>query len=336
MKYFCPHRNEYFFNRHRESFASILFFYQSSGKLCRPGDINLKVFIEECEFFQLPEWAISFMKRKEGFFLEEEIFNLVKAQPIEILTFRSKVWHLLQDPSSSQGAQLLAWFNVCLLFICIVINCLKTLKEVRPTLGNVHTHDWWELTDIIINTYFLIEFILRFIISPNKLNFFKELSAWIDFIALITFIPMVNKHYANESLLLIFTPFQLIRIIRIFRLTKMIPGFNFAVIIIKNSVPDLKNFMSCLLFLSATGSTLLYSLEHHEKDTSFTSIPISMYWAVQTFVTLGYGDMVPTTALGKLLATCFMICFIPTLSIPVVSMFVKFSKFYDFFSAIKE
>ena len=336
VKYFCPYRNEYFFNRHRESFASILFFYQSSGKLCRPGDINLKVFIEECEFFQLPQWAIKFMKRKEGGFLEDDIFELLTEKKTELTTFRSKFWNFFEDPSSSKYARRFAYFYICLLSVSIVINCLKTVKELRPRLDTAHEHDLWEIGDITINTYFLIEFIARLIISPSKKQFFQRLLVWIDLIALVTFIPLLNKHYTNESVVLFFTPFQLFRVVRIFRLAKILPGFNVTEIILRNSVGDLKVFAYCLLFLVTLGGTILFNIENKEKDTTFTSVPVSMYWAIQTFVTLGYGDMVPTTPCGKLFAAAFIIGFIPTLSVPVLSIIVKFSTFYEFYSAISE
>ena len=328
MKYFCPYRNEYFFNRHRESFSSILFFYQSPGKLSCPDNINLKVFVDECEFFQLPESAITSMKRKEGGFLEDDIIDIFNITKKELITSRNKVWDFFEDPSSSKNACRFAYFNTSLLFICMMTNCLKTLE--------VHEHDAWEIVDIVINTYFMLEFILRLIISPNKKRFFKRFLVWIDLIALITFIPLIAKHYIDNTMTLLFTPFQLFRVIRIFRVTKLLPRFNVTEIILKHSLDELKLFIFSLVFLVTLGGTAIFTLEHEEEDTTFTSIPLSIYWAVQTFVTLGYGDMVPTSIWGKLFAAFLMLCFMPTLAVHTLSMSVRFCKFYAFFVIISE
>lgn len=336
-EYFCATKNEYFFNRHRESFGSILFFYQSAGRLSRPENINLGIFLSECEFFQIPDWAVESMKRREGGFIEDDIINLLNPNDIDRpKTLRTILWSFLEDPLSSPIAIRLAYFNVLLLFISILINCLKTVKSLRPDKGEGHTHDYWELIDITINSYFLLEFVLRLLSCPDLRAFFKRFSVWIDFIALVTFPPMINKHYSKDGILLAFTPFQMFRVIRIFRLAKLFPGFNFAVIIMKNSLGGFINFLSFLFFLAAFGGTVLFSLEHEEIGTTFTSVPMAMYWAIQTYVTVGYGDMVPTTDLGKLFATFFILCVIPTLSVPVLAMFLKFSKVFEYVGAIKE
>ena len=335
-EYFSPCRNEYFFNRHRESFASILFFYQSPGKLCRPGDVNLKVFIEECEFFQLPQWAVDIVKRKEGGFMEDDIIEMLKSKPeANATTIRDRIWNFLEKPTSSKYAMWFAYVYVCSLFLSIIICCLKTVKEFRPK-QETHAHDGWEIADIAMNTYFLAEFLIRFIIAPNKIEFFKRSLVWIDFIALVTFIPLINKHYSSESVILFFTPFQLFRVIRVFHIAKMMPNLNLTTMVIKNSLDDFKVFTSCFLFFVIFSGTILYYLEYKEEDTTFTSVPVSMYWAVQTLVTLGYGDMVPTTALGKFFASVFICCCIPTLSVPVLSLLIKLSQFYEYFDSVSE
>lgn len=334
-KYYCPIKNEYFLNRHRESFASILFFYQSPGKLCRPKDVGLKIFIDECKFFELPEWAINFMKRKEGGFLHDDIFEILNNKHATAKTLRVRIWNFLEVPSSSIYALRFAYFYITLLFISIIINCLKTVKELRPQDAD-HSHDPWEITDIAINLYFLLEFVLRLVLSPSKRLFFTRVLVWIDCIALVTFIPLLNKHYSNSATILFFTPFQLFRVLRVFHVARMLPGLNLTAMVIKNSIDDLKIFTACLTFFVVFAGTIMFNIEHRQVGTEFTSIPNSMYWAIQTFVTLGYGDVVPFTAIGKLCACGFILCCIPALSIPVLSILVKFTNISEYFSTLAE
>ena len=313
-------------------------------------------------------------------------------------------------PNSSAHAQRFSVFNVLLLSVSIVINCIKTVPNVRSnalntssnspvttvttaqivattatrvstgaTIANVsllpatlstnvtlllkglstaatnvsisstpttfgsflqqqtaHSHDAWEIADITINVYFLIEFILRVTFTPKRFDLCKSFLAWIDFIALVTFIPVVNKHYMNESVILFFTPFQLFRVIRILRVTKLLPGFNITEIIMKDSCGYLEIFITWLLFATSIGAVLLYWCEGGRPGTEFTSLPQSQYWAIQTAVTLGYGDIVPSTAWGKLFAACFIIGFVPTIYLPALAILARFSQFYEFCKAISE
>ena len=343
LKHFCAKTNEFFFDRHRESFDSILYFYQSSGRLCRPPNIKLKVFIIECEFFELPEWAILFMKRKEGGFMEDHIFDLINTKKEEQLeqvgeemSLRNKVWEFFEVPSSSRYSRYFAYFSVFLLAASIAINCLMTCESIRPRVAANHKHDGWELADIGINCYFLVEFVLRSVLCSSKVHFFQRVSVWIDLIALATFIPLVMKHYANDSIILFFTPFQIFRVIRVFRIAKILPGFNITEIIIMNSMTDMKTFIYYFLIWVTFCGSIMYTFEKGEKDTTFTSVLQGIYWAIQTYCTVGYGDIIPDTAVGKLFATIFVLCFIPTMSVPVLSIIVKFTTFYEFFGAISE
>ena len=331
-QYFCPHRNEFYFDRHRESFSSILFFYQSSGKLYRPENINLKIFLDECLFFELPGWAINEMKRKEGGFVEDELSNFFKPKRDNTqLTLRQRLWNFFDDPTSSPQARYFAYLSMSFLFTSIVINCLKTVDEIRPaTESEDHHHDGWEISDIFFNVYFLIEFVIRLIITPNRISFFKSVLVWIDFIALVTFIPLLNKHYVNNSAVLFFTPFQLFRVIRVIRLAKLFPQYNVTEIILKDCLGYFKMFAIWLLFASSLAAIFMYTLEYNETGSKFRSVLDGLYWSVQTAVTLGYGDIYPTSYMGKLFATLFILTFVPTLCLPSLTLLVRFAKFYEF------
>ena len=336
--YFCPCRNEYYFDRHRESFSSILFFYQSSGKLYRPQDINLKTFLDECVFFELPKSAINSMKRKEGGFLQDEIVSFLSpTEESTVLTLRQRLWNFFEEPASSIYARYFSYLAVCLLFVSIIVNCLKTVKEIRPASGQLgHDHDEWEITDIFLNSYFLLEFVIRLIICPSKILFFKNVLVWIDFIALITFIPVMNKHYTSDSVILFFTPFQIFRVVRIVRLAKLLPEYNVTEIILKDCIGYFRMFITWLVFVATAAATLIYTLEESQDETHFKSVADGLYWAIQTAVTLGYGDIYPTSSLGKLFATCFILTFVPTLCLPSLTILVRFAKYYEFAKAMSD
>ena len=332
MEYYCPHRNEYYFNRHRDSFESILFFYQSSGKLCRPNNIDLNVFTEECEFWQLPLWAIKYMKIKERGVLQDYVHEILHPTVKEALSFRKRMWNFLVHWDSSIYARSFAFLYMFIVFLSILTICLKSVDSLHS-----HGHSKYnplDVTEFVLNTIFCLEFIARFLVSPIKSRFFKSFIVWIDVIALLPyFVNIMNHHVRDESFI---RSFQLFRVCRLFRIAKTSQGFQITAIILKDSWEDIQLFVTCLSIYVIFGATIIYHLEHATFATQFTSIPQSMWWGIQTCVTLGYGDVIPRTFFGKLFSTVFMFAVIPTLSIPIMSVIIKFTKYFAFSRAMRD
>jgi len=87
--YFDALRNEYFFDRNRASFDAILYYYQSAGRLRRPTNVPLDVFLDEVTFYQLGEAVIDKYREDEGFTREQE-------QPLPSNAFQRRVWLLFE------------------------------------------------------------------------------------------------------------------------------------------------------------------------------------------------------------------------------------------------
>uniref|UniRef100_A0ACB8EUT7 Potassium voltage-gated channel sub A member 3 n=1 Tax=Sphaerodactylus townsendi TaxID=933632 RepID=A0ACB8EUT7_9SAUR len=124
VRYYDPLRKEYFFDRNRPCFDSILYYYQSGGRLRRPANIPIDVFLEELKFYQLGEEVLSKFRDDEGFIKEEEA-------PMPDREFLKQVWLLFEHPETSQAARIIAIISVMVILISIVIFCLETLPEFR-------------------------------------------------------------------------------------------------------------------------------------------------------------------------------------------------------------
>lgn len=94
-RFFDPCRDEYFFDRSRTCFDAILYYYQSGGRLRRPVNVPLDVFVEEVRFFELGDAAFNKFREDEGYVKEEE-------RPLPKNELQRKVWMLLEHPESSQ------------------------------------------------------------------------------------------------------------------------------------------------------------------------------------------------------------------------------------------
>ena len=120
---------------------------------------------------------------------------------------------------------------------------------------------------------------------------------------------------------------RFIRVLRILRLRKISPRAKAICLIFKDSIDDLLLFFFGLLLAVIFGSSIIYYLELSDDSGSFSSQPASMWWAVQTFLTVGYGDMVPQTIAGRLFSAFFMIIGMDTVLLPVLSLIMKFADF---------
>ena len=99
IRYYDPVNNEYFFDRNRLCFEAILYYYQSGGKLRRPVNIPLDVFVEEIKFYELGEATLLKFREDEGFIKEAE-------KPLPEGETQRNIWLLFEYPESSQGKSL--------------------------------------------------------------------------------------------------------------------------------------------------------------------------------------------------------------------------------------
>lgn len=194
-EFFNTNTGEYFFDRHRGSFAAILYFYQSNGSLIRPDAIPVHVFYKECVFFQLPAEIIDEFQIESGVLDEEE------ERPMPNNAICKMVWETMEYPDTSRLAKTLAILSVIIISASLVIFCLETLPVFNPPPpdcpGNltscsekddyVNPYDevWFSINSAIIG-YFTAEFVIRFLTCPNIAKF---LVAPLNIIDMLSILP---------------------------------------------------------------------------------------------------------------------------------------------------
>ena len=323
-RYFCLTSRQYFFNRSRLCFGAILYFYQSSGILSCPPGISIDVFEAECKFFEIPDGIISRMKTKEG--IIAELQNSYQDDE-EARTKLARCWDFLENPETSNGARMFAIFSLTAILLSILSACLETIKELRVKSQKLKDNPW-SIAELVLNSWFFIELIARFIASPAKGKFLKSTLNWIDGFAVIPYFVILFFTSDKVTSLGFLRILRFIRVIRLFRLSKHSKRLKVVGEIIKSSFGDFQLLMLCLAMLIIFGGSLMYYIEGYQSTTDFTSIPMSLWWAIQTITTLGYGDIVPVTFLGQLLSACFMAFGALTISLPVLSIVTKFMTLY--------
>ncbi|XP_029996980.1 potassium voltage-gated channel subfamily A member 1-like [Sphaeramia orbicularis] len=350
VRYFDPLRNELFLDRSRVCFDAILYFYQSGGRLRRPANVPLDMFLEELRFFELGEEIIDRFKEDEGFPKEEE-------RPLPTNDLQRRLWMLFEYPESSSGARIIAIISVMVIVISILIFCLETLPEFRiekeqreqftavphPTIANetilippgfTPFHDPFFIVETICICWFSFELVMRFICAPSKIHFFKDVMNTIDFFAIIPYFVTLGTELAKDkgaqpsvSLALI-RVIRLVRVFRIFKLSRHSKGLQILGQTLKASLRELALLIFFLFIGVILFSSAVYFAEVDRPDTAFTSIPEAFWWAVVSMTTVGYGDMYPETVGGKLVGSMCAIAGVLTISLPVPVIVSNFSYFY--------
>ncbi|KAG9276789.1 potassium voltage-gated channel subfamily A member 3 [Astyanax mexicanus] len=344
LKYFDPLLNEVFLDRNRACFDSILYFYQSGGRLRRPAHIPLDVFMDELDFYEVGEEAMSRFKQDEGFAQEE-------VRPLPDSSLQRRIWMLFEYPESSGGARIIAIISVMVIMLSILIFCLETLPEFRAEkelrekerdeqymAGNstgsfspsfTLFQDPFFIVETICICWFLFELVMRFLSSPNKLHFCKDVMNVIDLMAILPyFVTLGTELTRSKSSLAIVRVIRLVRVFRIFKLSRHSKGLQILGQTFQASMRELGLLIFFLLIGVILFSSAIYFAESDHEGSSFESIPHAFWWAVVTMTTVGYGDMYPETVWGKMVGSMCAIAGVLTISLPVPVIVSNFSYFY--------
>lgn len=318
-KYYDSKNREFFFDRNRVAFDSILYFYQSRGKLLRPTEIDRKIFFDEIQFFELGEEVVERFKAME-LNLEPEPGPL-PGNPIQ-----RKIWEVMELPHSSLASQIVAVWSVFVILLSIVVFCIETLPHFRDS-RNTPLYGF----EIFCVAWFTFEYIVRLLAAPQKLKFIRGILNIIDLVAILPYYIILGLSAAgggkesNPSYIAFFRILRLVRVFRIFKLSRHYRGLKILGMTLKASLRELL----LLTFFLLMGVVIFSSGVYYAESANFGSIPEAFWWSVVTMTTVGYGDKTPSSAWGKAIGSLCAIAGVLTLSLPVPVIVSNFSYFYN-------
>ncbi len=221
--------------------------------------------------------------------------------------FRDKLHEIIYEADTQHGKL----FDVLLLIAILASIVLVMLESVDSF--NTKYHDFLYFSEWIITILFSIEYIAR-IVSIKKPA--KYIFSFYGIIDLLSTIPMyLSFAFAGTSSLVALRALRLLRVFRILKLTRYIGESTNFVRALKTSRAKIAVFLSFVIILCIILGTVMYLVEGQE-GSGFTSIPRSVYWAIVTLTTVGYGDIAPHTPLGKLIASVIMIMGYGIIAVP--------------------
>lgn len=222
-------------------------------------------------------------------------------------SWKNKLHEIIYEADTQSGKL----FDVVLL-IFILLSIVLVMLESVDYIGNKY-YGILNILEWIITILFTFEYIARIICVKKPKAYIFSFYGIIDFLSTIP--KYLSLFFVGTHSLVAIRALRLLRVFRILKLTRYIgESTNFGRAL-KRSRVKVAVFLSFVLVLCIILGTVMYLIEG-DKDSGFSSIPRSVYWAIVTLTTVGYGDIAPVSALGQSIASLIMILGYGIIAIP--------------------
>lgn len=201
-------------------------------------------------------------------------------------------------------------FDITLLSL-ILISTFIIMMESVPKLDKKF-HVYFIVSEWIISVIFTAEYWSRIAVLKNKKNYIFSFFGIIDFLSLVPF--YLSFFFPVTKYFLIFRMLRMLRVFRVFNLLDFMNDGSVILRALKNSSRKIYIFLLFLIIFSVIVGSLMFMVEGGRQG--FETIPQSIYWAVVTVTTVGYGDVSPITPTGKFFAVILMLAGYSIIAVP--------------------
>ena len=211
-------------------------------------------------------------------------------------------------------------FDVSLL-VAILASVLVVVLESVPSVRASYGRALW-IAEWVFTVLFTVEYLLRLIAVRQPARYARSFFGVVDLLAVLpTYLSLLVP---GAQTLLVVRALRLLRVFRILKLGEFLGEARLLLLALRASVRKILVFLAAVLVLVLIIGSLMYLIE--TPESGFTSIPQSIYWAIVTLTTVGYGDIAPQTVLGRILASLVMILGYGMIAVPTGIVTVELSQ----------
>ncbi len=240
------------------------------------------------------------------------MFTMIKHH----LMIRKKLYDIIFKADTAAGKA----FDIALLLV-IVISIGTVMIESVQELSSKY-YNILRLIEVSVTALFSIEYVIRIWVAPDRKKYIFSFFGLIDLMAILPF--YLGLFFSSPSALLIIRTFRLLRVFKVLSLSRYQNEGLKIIRSLKASIPRILTFLYAIVIIIIILGTIMYLIEGQESG--FNSIPKSIYWAIVTITTVGYGDIVPQTTAGKFIASLLMIIGYSIIAVPTGIITVEMTK----------
>lgn len=230
--------------------------------------------------------------------------------------FRHQLHEIIFEADTAPGK----WFDVLLIFsiiVSVVLAMLDSVGSIQAVYGQ-----WLYVGEWIFTILFTVEYLLRLFCVQRPLLYARSFFGIVDLLAILpTYLSVILP---GGQYFIIIRVLRLLRIFRVFKLVQFLSEARLLLDALRASFRKIAVFLCTVMTLVIIFGALMYVVEG--AANGFTSIPRSVYWAIVTMTTVGYGDISPQTDLGQALAAIIMIIGYGIIAVPTGIVTVELSQ----------
>uniref|UniRef100_A0A1I8JED2 BTB domain-containing protein n=1 Tax=Macrostomum lignano TaxID=282301 RepID=A0A1I8JED2_9PLAT len=330
---------QYFFDRDPDLFRHILAYYRT-GRLHYPKNECIMAYDEELAFFGImpdimgdccyEDYRDRKRENNERLF-DDKDSDAENAMPHS--TPREKLWRAFENPQSSTVALVVYYVTGFFIAVSVLANVFETIPcgvepgtNLSPACGDRFSVAFFCL-DTACVLIFTVEYLARLYAAPQRLKHLRAVMSVIDIVAILPYyIGLFMPD--NKDLSGAFVTLRVFRVFRIFKFSRHSMGLRILGYTLKSCASELGFLLFSMTMAVIIFATVMYYAEKNQPKTGFVSIPAAFWYTIVTMTTLGYGDIVPSTIIGKIVGGVCSLSGVLVIALPVPVIVSNFSRIY--------
>lgn len=220
---------------------------------------------------------------------------------------RERLHEIIYESDTAPG-KAFDFLLMSLIVLNIAVVIAESVHSIRIQYDVLFYKMEWSFTIL-----FTLEYLLRLYASKSRIGYFFSFYGFIDLLAIVP--SYLGFLFPGIQLIKDIRVLRLLRVFRIFKLNRYLKESRFLTRALYESRIKISLFLSAVFLIVVVIGATMYFVEGHINE-GFSNIPLSMYWAVVTLTTVGYGDIIPVTAIGKIFAGVLMVLGYAIIAVP--------------------